>query len=336
MHNAANVVDNASNVVDNASNVVYNAFTVDLEEWFHGLTSTNARPEQWPDMESRIIPATRQLLALLAAHHIRATFFVLGVVAEQHPHLVADIAAAGHEIGAHGFDHRFVQRMTAAEFARDLKRTIAALEQITGARPAGYRAPYFSINQQSAWAFDVLRDLGFTYDSSVFPLRSYLYGFPGAPRAPFRWPNGLVEFPAATWRVAGLTIPVAGGFYARLWPGRFLRHALHRLNRQGQPAVLYVHPWELDREQPLVYATPRERLTHYAGRHTLAGKLARLFAAFTFRPLAEMVSHYADPANQQCLLPVGHTPSEKTPAPAELSGGEPDLKRATPQRVADV
>jgi polysaccharide deacetylase family protein (PEP-CTERM system associated) len=305
-----------------------NAFTVDLEDWYHGLTSTNRRPEQWPDLERRIVPATNRLLALLAEYDVRATFFVLGCVAEQHPHLVADIAAAGHEIAAHGYDHRFVHQFTPAEFTRDLERTLAALEAVTGRRPAGYRAPYFSINQETVWAFDVLADLGFIYDSSVFPMRGYIYGFPGAPRHPYRLPSGLVEFPASTWSLTGLTIPVAGGFYARMLPGWLVRRGLRRLNEAGRPAILYVHPWELDREQPRVHQTPRERLTHYGGRHTLAGKLARLFTTFTFRPLSDLVDQCGFSDNGKCILSVGHARSVTSRDEEPLSGYEPDLQEA--------
>ncbi len=268
-----------------------NALTIDLEEWFQGLTSTNQQVEQWPAFENRVVPATRRLLALLHDCQVRATFFVLGYVADQHPALIEEICAGGHEIGIHGYYHRFVWQLTPAKFARELARTTQAVERITGQRPAGHRAPYFSINARTLWAFDVLQGEGFAYDSSVFPTRNMLYGFPGAPRFPYR-PAGhdLVEFPLSTVRLGGVNWPIAGGFYLRAWPYALVRWSIGQLNRQGQPAVMYLHPWELDTEQRYREVTPRERITHYHGRRRLEGKLRRLLADFSFGPLGALLA----------------------------------------------
>ena len=267
-----------------------NAFTVDLEDWFQGLTSTNPLVERWPTFESRVVPATEVLLDILRAHRVQATFFVLGYVADQHPGLIERVRADGHEIGIHGYWHRFVDRSTPDEFAQDLERSIRAVEGITGEVPLGHRAPYFSINGGTPWAFDLLQAQGLRYDSSVFPARSMLYGFPGAPRFPHRL-NGhtLMEFPLSTVRLGGINWPIAGGFYLRAWPYAFIRWGISRLNRQGQPGIIYVHPWELDLGQGYDQVTRRERVTHYYGRRRMEGKLHRLFTDFHFCPLRTLL-----------------------------------------------
>lgn len=263
-----------------------NAFTVDLEDWFQGLTSTNPQVEQWPRLESRVEPVTRRLLALLRTYRIRATFFVLGYVAERHPALIEAIREAGHEIAVHGYWHSYVFRLTAAEFSQELARSLEVITAVTGEMPLGHRAPYFSINRTTPWAFEVLREHGFRYDSSIFPIRNGFYGYPGMPRFPYVVAGGgLMEFPLSTVRLGGANWPIAGGFYLRMLPYSFVRGAIRRLNDQGQPAVLYMHPWELDLEQPHHPVTPRERLTHYGGRRTLERKLQRLFSEFRFAPL---------------------------------------------------
>lgn len=267
-----------------------NAFTVDLEDWFQGLTSTNPLIEHWPRFESRVVPATQRLLNILAEHQVQATFFVLGYVADQYPALIEQILAAGHELGVHGYFHRFVFHLTPAEFAQELERSLHAVERISGERPAGHRAPYFSVNARTPWLFEVLEAQGLLYDSSFFPTRNMLYGFPQAPRFPHR-PAGqtLIEFPVSTVRLGGLNWPLAGGFYFRSWPYGFTRWGISRLNRQSQPAIMYIHPWELDLHQTYRQVTLRERITHYHGRRSLAGKLHRLFSDFRFGPLRSLL-----------------------------------------------
>jgi polysaccharide deacetylase family protein (PEP-CTERM system associated) len=267
-----------------------NAFTVDLEDWFQGLTSTNSRVDLWPTLESRVVAATDRLLGILADHGVRATFFVLGYVADQHPDLIQRIRAAGHEIGLHGYYHRFVSRMSADEFAAEIDRGMVAVQRATGENPVGHRAPYFSIDGSTPWAFDVLVAHGLRYDSSVFPVRTTLYGFPEAPRFPYRVHGGaLTEFPVSTVRAGGRTWPIAGGFYLRALPYAAVRRAIHSLNAAGQPAIMYMHPWELDAGQRYRQVTPRERITHYYGRRQLEAKLRRLLAEFRFGPLASFL-----------------------------------------------
>lgn len=270
------------------------AFTVDLEEWFQGLTSTNRDVARWPLLESRVVAVTRQLLGILASRRVTATFFVLGHVADHHPALIEEIAAAGHELGIHGYFHRFVNRMTPAEFDAELARSLEALERITGELPAGHRAPYFSINASTPWAFDCLARAGLRYDSSIFPVRSLLYGDPTAPRLPYRVPgHDLWEVPATTLRWGGQNWPVGGGFYLRILPYAVTRWALRRLQAAGEPIVVYHHPWELDTGQRYDAVTARERVTHYAGRRGLADKLQRLLRDFTFGPMRDLVAAQA-------------------------------------------
>jgi len=273
---------------------IRNAFTVDLEDWFQGLTSTSARPERWGGYEPRIEANTDHLLGLLNEHGVRVTFFVLGPVAVQYPDMIRRIDAAGHEIGVHGYWHLKIHRLTPERFAQELDLALEVLAPLVSQPIIGHRAPYFSIDGRSLWALDVLREKGFRYDSSFFPTRNMLYGYPQAPRFPHTLGSaaagrGLVEFPASTARWAGVNWPIAGGFYVRSLPYALVQQGIRQLNRQGQPAILYMHPWELDTGQRFYQVTLRERLTHYHGRRSLEGKLRRLFADFCFAPVRHLL-----------------------------------------------
>lgn len=270
-----------------------NAFTVDLEEWYQGLTSANRHPERWESLESRSVEATETVLALLRAGGVRATFFVLGALAERQPGLVARIRDAGHEIALHGHLHRRVDGMTPEAFATELDRGLEAVWSAARVRPSGHRAPYFSLRRDMDWAFAALEDRGFGYDSSIFPARTTLYGDPSAPRLPYRVPGRtMVEFPITTLRAGGRNWPAAGGFYTRALPLRVTRQAVCQANAAGAPAVLYLHPWELDTGQRYPHVTPRERVTHYAGRRGLAAKLAALFDEFRFAALEDLLPEW--------------------------------------------
>jgi polysaccharide deacetylase family protein (PEP-CTERM system associated) len=285
--------------------MILNAFTVDLEDWFQGLTSTNPHPEKWVSYEARLEGNANRLLEMLDKHGVEATFFVLGRVADQYPDLIRRIDAAGHEIGVHGYWHEMVHRLTPDRFGADLDRSIQVLRPLVSQPVSGHRAPYFSINQQSLWAIDVLKDRGFDYDSSFFPTRNLLYGYPGAPRFPCRLAasdadsaqqsgrsdldSALVEFPVSTARWLGINWPIGGGFYVRSLPYAVIRAGIRQLNRQGQPAIMYVHPWELDTEQHYNRVTLRERVSHYHGRRGLRNKLDRLFGDFTFVSLRRLL-----------------------------------------------
>jgi polysaccharide deacetylase family protein (PEP-CTERM system associated) len=268
-----------------------NAFTVDLEDWFQGLTSTNPLVESWPTFPSRVVATTTHLLKLLESHRVKATFFTLGYIADHHPELIQTIKAQGHEIGIHGYHHRFVNRLSRDEFAKEIDLALEAIQRVSGLTAFGHRAPYFSIDRGTPWALDVLRERGLRYDSSFHPTRNMLYGYPDAQRAPHRVPPGssFVEFPISTLRIRGQNLPFAGGFYLRTWPYRLVRWSIRRLQREGLPAIIYTHPWELDLAQPRIAVTPRERVTHFLGRATLRAKLDRLFTDFRFVPLRELL-----------------------------------------------
>jgi polysaccharide deacetylase family protein (PEP-CTERM system associated) len=285
-----------------------NAFTVDLEDWYQGLTSTNRQPEAWSGYEARLERNADRLLALLDEHGVTATFFVLGHVANRYPDLIRRIGAAGHEIGVHGYWHRKVHSLSPELFADELDQAMQALEPLVSEPIVGHRAPYFSIDRHSLWALDILWEKGFRYDSSFFPTRNMLYGYPEAPRFPCQVCTGvkaqcrnadggetshrnhpLTEFPLSTARWLGINWPIGGGFYIRTLPYAIIRLGIRQLNRQGQPAILYMHPWEIDLEQKYRQVTFRERITHYHGRRSLARKLRRLFEDFDFSPVREIL-----------------------------------------------
>lgn len=268
-----------------------NALTIDLEDWYQGLTSTSRQIDRWSSFESRVVGNTEKLLDLLTQVEVKATFFVLGYVAEQLPDLVRRVADDGHEIALHSYYHRRVHQLTLEQFRQDVVMSREVVQQACGRQVYGYRAPMFSINSSCLWAFDILRDLGFQYDSSIFPVRNMYYGYNSAPQFPYRpFDTGsFVEFPLATAKFYGITLPIGGGFYFRSLPYSFFRAGIQQLNRQNKPAVLYFHPWEFDIEQRYRRVTPRERITHYYGRAGLGGKLRRLLVDFKFTTLSALV-----------------------------------------------
>ncbi len=271
-----------------------NALTIDVEDWYQGI---EIEPEQWGAYESRIGESLPRLLALLAEAGVKATFFVLGRVAEQRPDLVKRIHLEGHEIGTHGYSHRLLYKLEKSEFEAELVRSIALLEDLTGAPVKSYRAAFFSITKASLWALDILAAQGLTLDSSIFPVRNYRYGIPDAPRHPYIYRHDgleIAEFPPSTVRFLGANIPVAGGFYLRLFPYAVLRRALAGINRRGYPGVIYLHPWELDPEHPRLPLPRRIALPHYHNLRSTEGKLRRLLQAFPFAPLGEVAArHFA-------------------------------------------
>lgn len=269
---------------------ITNALTVDLEDWYQGLTRTMYTPELWKVLPARIEDSTTLLLGLLEETGTKATFFVLGYLAQQYPKLIKKIADAGHELGSHGFSHQPIHRLTPRQLEDELIKTKEVIQQNASIPVDGFRAPQFSINTRTLWALPIIANVGYIYDSSVFPARSLLYGYPQAKRIPFKpLPNhDLVEYPAATIVLGGVSVPVAGGVYNRFWPYPFIRWAIAKLNRQGIPAIIYIHPWELDLEQPRISVNLRERVTHYGMRKTIARKLHQLLSSFRFAPLREV------------------------------------------------
>lgn len=267
-------------------------FTIDVEEYFQVVALERViRRAWWSRIGSRLQREMEELLELLDAAGARATCFTLGWVAEHHPELVRRLATAGHEIASHGWDHVRVTHQTPAEFRRSVRDSKAALEDLTGAQVLGFRAPSFSIVPGLEWALDILLEEGYRYDSSLFPVRRPDgYGYKSAGRDPHHLdrPSGsLIEFPLTTLRVARVNLPAAGGGYFRLLPYALVRAGLRSCERRSVPGTFYVHPWELDAEQPRLPVPVLTRLRHYGGLARTRARLERLLREFSFRPIAD-------------------------------------------------
>lgn len=268
-----------------------NAFTVDVEDYYQvSAFERDIDRADWHRFESRVEANTRRMLALLQRHGVKATFFVLGWVAQRQPRLVEEIAAAGHEIGSHGYWHRLIYRMTPEEFRTDLVQARRVLQEILGRPVEAFRAPSFSITKASRWAQPILVEEGVRYDSSIFPIHHDRYGIPDAPLGIHRidTPAGsLWEFPMSVVRWAGWNLPVSGGGYFRLYPVGLTRRLLARVNR---PFVFYVHPWEIDPGQPRLQAGSRAgRWRHRVHLATTEKKLEVLLRSFRFGPISDAI-----------------------------------------------
>jgi len=248
------------------------------------LTCADDRKRTYAD---RMEASTRRILAQLADAGAVGTFYVVGEIAVSHPKLVRDIAAAGHEVGSHSWDHRRLNRFTPEQFRDDLKKSVDALEQAAGVVVAGFRAPTFSVMKSTAWAVDVLAESGLRYDSSVFPVRHDRYGVPAAPRTPFLLQGergSILELPPATYRVMGQNLPVAGGGYFRLFPLSFLRAGVNQLATGPEPVgMLYFHPWEFDPGQPKLPLGRLSRFRTYVGIGSSAQRLGSLLKRYAGR-----------------------------------------------------
>ena len=272
---------------------VINAMTVDVEDYFHASAFDRVVSRtSWDQLESRVVANTRRLLDLFNHQGVRATFFMLGWVADKFPSLVREIADSGHELASHGYLHQLVYMLTPDQFREDVRRSKATIEQIAGVRVRGYRAPSFSIVKDSLWALDVLIEEGFAFDASIFPIRHDRYGIPDAPRQPHviqRSAGSIVEVPSSTVRFASINYPIAGGGYFRLYPYQLTKWGITKLNRAEQPAVVYIHPWEVDPEQPRLPASIAAQFRHHVGVHTTIDKLRKVMNDFSFGPVASVL-----------------------------------------------
>ena len=269
-------------------------FTVDVEEYFQVSALEPWVPRaRWDSYERRVVGSTNRIAELLADHGVHGTFFILGWVAEREPELVKELARAGHEIASHGWDHKRVTHQLPEEFRISVRRTKQLLEDLTGTPVLGFRAPSFSIVPSREWALDILIEEGHSYDSSLFPVRRRGYGYASGARDP-HWlgrPGGrLVEIPPATVRRFGVNLPAAGGAYLRLLPLNLIRSALVDAERRGVPGTVYIHPWEVDPEQPRVPVSALTRVRHYGGLARTTPRLMALLAEFDFCPIAESVA----------------------------------------------
>ncbi|NMT63805.1 XrtA system polysaccharide deacetylase [Marinobacter orientalis] len=273
-----------------------NALTIDVEDYFQVAALAEAvRREDWHSMEYRVEANTHRLLELLDSHNTRATFFTLGWVAEKSPQLVRDIQKAGHEVASHGYSHQLIYNQTPEVFREETRRSKQILEDITGEPITGYRAASYSITSQSRWALDILAEEGFVWDSSIFPVHHDRYGMPGTPRWPHRLTTDkgheLAEFPLSTLKFPGYTLPIAGGGYFRLFPYWFSRWGLGSINRQGQPFVFYLHPWEVDPDQPRLDVKWFSRFRHYNNLDVCEHRLDKLLGHFRFTAMGDVLTN---------------------------------------------
>ena len=270
-------------------------FTVDVEEYFQvqALESVVSR-QDWLSRPSRVARSIDTLLGALDRHSARGTFFVLGWLAEHRREVVLAIAAAGHEIASHGFWHQRVTDLDPNAYREDVRRSKHALEDLIGTPVVGYRAPSFSIIPGCEWAFDVLLDEGYRYDSSLFPIRRNGYGYPGAQRVPHliqRSGGHLAEFPLATTSILTYPVPAAGGGYLRQFPYAVIRRAFREASDRCQPATFYIHPWEVDPGQPRLPVSSLNRIRHYRGLDGAFARVERLLEEFRFGPIASYLPH---------------------------------------------
>jgi polysaccharide deacetylase family protein (PEP-CTERM system associated) len=274
---------------------IVNAMSIDVEDYFHVSVFDGIVPRsRWESMESRVCANTGRLLNIFDEYEVRATFFILGWVGERYPDLVKAIAARGHEVASHGYAHRLVYDQTRAAFREDVRRSKNLLEDACGRPVVGYRAPSYSITPRSLWAIDILVEEGYRYDSSIFPIRHDRYGIPVSDRRPYRIdrPAGsLIEVPGSTTQVGMMNLPVAGGGYFRILPYWWTRWGIARVNaREQRPAVFYLHPWEIDPEQPRLHAGRMGRFRHYRNLHTTEARLRKLLTDFRFNTMERIVS----------------------------------------------
>lgn len=277
---------------------ILNALTIDVEDYFQVNAFVRyVRQEEWDSFPLRVDENTRRILDVLDSFSIKATFFILGWVAERCPGLVKEIQTRGHEIACHGYGHELIYMIGPQRFRADVQRAKRLLEDISGVSVKGYRAPSYSITRQSLWAMDILAEEGFTYDSSIFPVMHDTYGIPDAQRFPhiYKTESGTIqEFPLSTWplRLPGkeMRLPVAGGGYLRLFPASFLIRAIGSINRvEHKPAVLYFHPWEIDPEQPRIKAGLKSRFRHYLNLEKTERKLHKILSELRFGTMSSVL-----------------------------------------------
>ena len=285
--------------------------TIDVEDYFHVSAFDGIVPRhQWEHLESRVVANTERLLDIFAEFSVCGTFFILGCVAERYPSLVRRIKDAGHEIASHGYAHRLIYDQTPAAFREDVRKAKQLLEDASGVAVRGYRAPSYSITLRSLWAVDILIDEGYSYDSSIFPIHHDRYGIPTSPRHPYRLTRGgrsLIEGPGSTTRLASMNLPIGGGGYFRILPYGWTKWGIGRVNRlEGRPAIFYLHPWEIDPDQPRFKAGLVSRFRHYRNLHRTEARLRRLLTDFRFGRMIDVLecsSVSESPAQPAWALP---------------------------------
>lgn len=275
--------------------VIQNALTVDVEDYFHvSAFAKSINRNDWDKQPLRVENNTRRLLDLFDEHEVKATFFVLGWVAERTSGLIREIAGRGHEVACHGYSHQLVYNQSPEAFRKETLSSKRLLEDIIQMPVSGYRAASYSITNRSRWALDIIVEAGFEYDSSIFPVRHDLYGIPGTPEFPYHLetPDGrsLVEFPLSTAKFLKYRLPIAGGGYFRLYPYVLTRAGLSQINRRQQPFIFYLHPWEIDSDQPRIAASWFSRFRHYNNLEKCESRLHHLLSDFKFGTARNVLS----------------------------------------------
>ncbi|RDE24793.1 DUF3473 domain-containing protein [Motiliproteus coralliicola] len=269
----------------------FSALSFDIEDFFQVAAFENQCPvESWPRYECRVEANVEKLLELLEGHSTQATFFTLGWIAERYPQLVKRIVDSGHELASHGYNHQRINLLNQQQFRDDIRSSKLLLEELSGLRIDGYRAPSFSFTEQCPWITEELLEAGYLYSSSINPVPHDLYGYANAPRTPFLWPNGLLELPVTTYELLGKRIPCAGGGYFRLYPYLVFRHLMRKAIQQLQtPAIYYLHPWELDPLQPRIKgASLKSRFRHYINLSKTEQRLRQLLRDFNWVPIRQL------------------------------------------------
>lgn len=282
-------------MVGNSNAAPINAFTIDVEDYYQvSAFAASVRKDEWQSYESRVEQNTHRILDILDRQETKGTFFILGWVAEQHVNLVREIHSRGHEIACHGYSHDLVYDQGPDVFRAETLRSKTFIEDAVGEPVRGYRAASYSVTRRSLWALDIIAEAGFTYDSSIFPIRHDRYGIAAAPRLPFRLGlasgASIIEFPLTTVAFGGIRLPVAGGGYFRLLPYTYTRAGLSRVNRHdGSPVVFYLHPWEIDTGQPRLNGSLLSRFRHYTNIDSCEARLTKLLNDFAWAPMGRIL-----------------------------------------------
>lgn len=277
------------------NSAITNALTVDVEDYYQvAAFFDKVKASEWDSHESRVQANTQKILNMFDRYNHKATFFILGWVAERHPDIVKDIYSKGHEVACHGYSHQLIYNQSPELFKEETVKAKKILEEIIQQPVNGYRAASYSITKNSLWALDILAEAGFTYDSSIFPVRHDRYGIPGAEDKPhvLTTPAGhkLVEFPITTKPIFGYRLPVGGGGYFRIYPYSFSRMALKSINRKQQPFIFYLHPWEVDPDQPRIEASWLSKFRHYNNLGKCEQRLENLLQDFRFSTVEGVLS----------------------------------------------
>ncbi len=297
---------------DSKSGQITHILSVDVEDYFQvEAFAGSVSRESWNQWPSRVVANTQRVLDLFDEYNAKATFFFVGWVAEQFPQLVREVQSRGHELACHSYWHRTVYSLSPDEFRADTRQAKRVIEEAAGAAVLGYRAPSWSITKSCLWALDILAEEGFTYDSSIYPIHHDLYGVPGAKRFPYTHACGngleLREFPPATLRFAGTNFPVAGGGYLRIFPSAFTESAFRTFEKNyGERVVVYLHPWEVDPDQPRIHGPLKSRLRHYTSLRRMENKLSAILSRHKFQRFSDVLADEV-PEDRILAKPAGKT-----------------------------